>query len=1143
LRYHWTSAVPVLLGVAVGAAVLTGALLVGDSLRGSLRVRTEKQLVGLQSVYLSTKLAPGPDQDGKGGAVFPALLLNGSARSVPPSGPERRVPRVTVVGLSDGDRVRFDMPTGVVLGSRVAKRLELESGGEVALSLEKGSRVPRSSLLGKRDAEDVTTTLRFPAAAVLPAGHPMNEFNLTPTPDPPLNVFVPLGELQQRLDLSKVNALLSFQENAPPELALPTHLRPDPLERFGLRIPTTGAEGLNGIPANLNLRQKALLRNKYTVIESENGILDPAAVAAVEEAAKSVGGRSERTLAYLANAVYPGTERIPNDAKDVKTPLMGYAVVAAVDPTAAPPLGPLLPDGVKELKGDEIALLDWPDSPLKGLKPGDPLTVAYFQPEMEAKVEEAWHTFQFAGLVPFRGAADDPNLTPPFPGITDKPKIREWEAPFDVNYARVTGADDEFWEKHQATPKAYITRATGERLFGSRFGSVTSVRVDLPLMKHLQFRDELVRRLTESGVGPKFESVRERMVAASKGGTDFGAMLLAFSFLLIVAALLLVGLLFRLAIDRRAKEVGLLLATGYSPRQVTRLLLVEGLLVAAVGSLVGVVLAVQYARLMLGVLAALWPDSQVQNYLTLHVTPLSLLIGFVLTVSVSVFAIWFGVRGLVRVPPPALLRGETAVPALGVKPANPRRSLIIAVVCAVAGVGLVSGGTLATNPDQRAGTFFGGGLLLLAAGVFLFRAWLVRDRHKLVGDVTALGVRNTARAATRSLLTVSLLALATFLLVAVESFRKRPDDEFAKETGGSGGFPLLGETDVPVFHRLDGDRGRNDLLDELQKVYQDGGGDVQAQRNEAESDLKQLAVFPFRLRGGDDASCLNLYQAGRPRVLGVPDDLLAKRRFAFAMTEASTPEEKANPWLLLAKPTADGSIPVIVEINTALWMLKTFLGGTIVVPDETGREVKLRVVGLLQDSVFQSELLVSDANFRTLYPREEGFRLFLIYAPADKLDRTTELLETGLRANGLTVTRTADRVAAYQNVIGAYLTTFQLLGGLGLLLGVFGLGAVMLRAVWERAGELALLRAVGYATPVLQRLILVETVVLLAVGVGVGVVAAIISVIPNLALGGQIGSVRLAVMLAAVVTVGLLVAVLTTHGVSRTPLIPALRRE
>ena len=42
LAYHWRGNAAVLLGVGVGTAVLTGALLVGDSLRGSLRENSER---------------------------------------------------------------------------------------------------------------------------------------------------------------------------------------------------------------------------------------------------------------------------------------------------------------------------------------------------------------------------------------------------------------------------------------------------------------------------------------------------------------------------------------------------------------------------------------------------------------------------------------------------------------------------------------------------------------------------------------------------------------------------------------------------------------------------------------------------------------------------------------------------------------------------------------------------------------------------------------------------------------------------------------------------------------------------------------------------------------------------------------------
>ena len=236
-------------------------------------------------------------------------------------------------------------------------------------------------------------------------------------------------------------------------------------------------------------------------------------------------------------------------------------------------------------------------------------------------------------------------------------------------------------------------------------------------------------------------------------------------------------------------------------------------------------------------------------------------------------------------------------------------------------------------------------------------------------------------------------------------------------------------------------------------------------------------------------------------------------------------------------------MPVFAEQNTALFMLKTPVGGTLTVPDEAGSPVPVRIVGTLQDSVFQSELLMSDANFRKLFPRQEGFQVFLIDVPADQETAVTNLLEAGLRPNGFVVTRATDKVAAYQAVVGAYLTTFQLLGGFALMLAVLGLGVVVLRSVWERVGELAVLRAVGYRTGALQTLVLAETLLVLLIGLGVGVAAAVASVLPNLALGGTVPWPRLLGLLALVSAAGLAVALLATAGVARAPLIPALRKD
>ena len=298
---------------------------------------------------------------------------------------------------------------------------------------------------------------------------------------------------------------------------------------------------------------------------------------------------------------------------------------------------------------------------------------------------------------------------------------------------------------------------------------------------------------------------------------------LGFSCFLIGAALMLVGLLFRLSLDRRAKEVGLLLATGFAVKQVRRLLLAEGLIVAAVGAAIGLAMGVAYNRLLLNVLLDLWPDSEVRAYLKPHAYPLSFALGFGLTVAMSFAALWWSVRGLVKIAPPALLRGETAVAADTVKPPS-RWSKWLAVTSLVIGIGCIAAGGSLPNPDFQAMTFFSGGGLLLTAALVGTSIWMRRTRHATVDGrglpaLTQLGARNAARNPARSLLTAALLAAAAFLLVAVESFRRQPDKEFLEKTGGSGGFNLIAESDVPLFQPFDSGPGRADLERQLKRAY------------------------------------------------------------------------------------------------------------------------------------------------------------------------------------------------------------------------------------------------------------------------------------------------------------------------------------
>src|SRR5436309_4762902 len=86
LLYHWRGNLAVFLGVALGTAVLTGALLVGDSLRGSLRDLTRDRLGWVDHAlvggrFIREEVADEMANDRAAERVSPAILLQGSASS------------------------------------------------------------------------------------------------------------------------------------------------------------------------------------------------------------------------------------------------------------------------------------------------------------------------------------------------------------------------------------------------------------------------------------------------------------------------------------------------------------------------------------------------------------------------------------------------------------------------------------------------------------------------------------------------------------------------------------------------------------------------------------------------------------------------------------------------------------------------------------------------------------------------------------------------------------------------------------------------------------------------------------------------------------------------------------------------------
>jgi putative ABC transport system permease protein len=1149
LVYHWRGNVAVFLGIALGAAVLTGALLVGDSLRGSLKALTLDQLGWVEQAMLPNRFF----RDSLASEVSadqhaPALVLQGSATR---DDDASRVGRVSVLGIDASfwptdqvpETTEFWASTDAeaVLNRTLADALAVKVGDTIKLNVQRADQAPAESLLGQRQADRVIAPLLVTVRRILP-DEGMARFSLSPTPTPVRNAFVPIRFLQRRLDLARrVNAVFvagaksTLQADLRPKLSLDdwglryrspkdraeaffrmlggdsenaTQLKKN---RWQGRLPETLAEQVKndggGLTAKHLIDYYAANRGYY-VLDSRRLMLEPNVVHAMDRLVPTKDEiprwRLKRILIYLADTMSDGKAEVP------------YSIIAGVDGGID---GPLANDG--------IVLTKWPGSPLIA-KLGSKLTLTYFVPDQKNDLVKKSAVFKVHSVVPIEGALDDPDLVPEVPGVTDKLDITSWEnPPFPYDPKRNKKADVDFSKRYRTTPRAYINLTKAKELWGNRFGDLTSIQVRAGKETPDTLPRALLEKLDAEKGGFVFQPIREQALRASSGTNDFGLLFLGFSFFLIISALLLVGLLVRLNLDRRAGEIGLLLALGWDHGRVRRLLLAEGALLAVVGAGVGLGGALLYGWLMLKLLAANWPGGDSLNFLRLHSSPTSFAIGYGGSLFVSVVTLWWATRVLGKLSPRSLLSGETAQAPSDTAFGWSRWLNPVGVIGAVA---LAMIAPSQSSQEAQAGCFFGGGALLLTAclaGVWNGFKWMNRASSPQP-SLLRLGIRNASRNAVRSVLTVGLLGAASFLIVAVESFHKETDQHFAMKTGGSGGFAFYAEGNVPVFEDLN-------------------QPDVRRRVGLDTPEMRAVMFYPCRVQAGDDASCLNLYKPLKPRVMGITQDMIARGGFHFAAAKAENDAEKANPWLLLTRQS-DDAIPAIIDANTAQWILKVGLGDTIDVPNDKGESVKLRIVALLEESIFQSEILISEANFLKLYPQQTGSSFLLIDPVAAKPEETAalekQLKDRMGKEYNMDVLTTASRLDGYLAVENMYLATFQALGGLGLILGAAGLAIVLLRGVWERRAELALMQALGFGSGQLAFLVLIENGFLLIVGLAAGTLSALLAVAPHLmGSGAPLLWVRIAGLLAAVLVVGLMAAALAVSSTLRTPVLTALRRE
>ena len=1165
LQFHWRSHLGVVLGAAIGSAALIGALVVGDSVKGSLTERALERVFGIWAAmnsgdrYFSddlvermyaaatnrhpqvasltpgTNLMLGVPNVGSDSLGHTALQLRASLSH---NDGGHRANAVTLLGLDSNFARQLFWTNGVaqlkqgsiILNATLARQLSVSLGDVLLVRIPKSTTFAQENAMASR--EDATVALRLKISLVLPDNQ--GNLSLQSSQSLPFNAFVRLEDLATQSDLpSQANLLLTSSALRWEPSNLENRFKmaqrfsqlgqhPSPFRDFQWLHRSGGMTGYPANPEETAALASELLATAWKLSDTQCHLrvagTDFGAVelstprifldSPIARSALAADTNAKPILTYLSTLLRAGTNATP------------YSMVTA----AGVPWTPV------DLRDDEIVVGQWLADDLR-VKAGDEIALSYFLPESGAKLEEATNIFRVHSIAPMEMPWADRTLMPDFPGIEKAESTSEWDAGFPLTY-KVRPKDDEYWKQHRGTPKAFITLAAGQKMWGNRFGNLTAIR--FPILTNeasstLTYKEALEKKilanLKPEELGLRFEPVREQALKAAEESQDFGGLFLGFSFFVIAAALLLMAMLFQFGLEQRAPEIGTLLALGFTPAQVRKLLMCEGMILALLGGIVGAVGGIYFAKVLLHGLTTIWRDAVGATALSFHVTGQTLVIGLFASVVVSTITIWLTLRKFVKRSPRELLAGEILSEESKAQSPKPK---VIAVAAVFGALGLV-GWTLVNGDTSNAGAFFGAGALVLIAGLAFANA---RLGHLSIGDsitLASIATRGCARRRKRSLATVAMLACGSFLIVSIGVFRLDANRDATQKTSGTGGFALIGETTIPIVHDLNSQSGRDFFA-----------------LNEA--DLQDVNVVPFRVRAGDEASCLNLNAAQRPRLLGVRPEML-EGRFGFAKGEGwQTLSGYARESMAeINQPRSHERIHEVMAIgdaNSIQWAMHKKVGDTIDYVDERGQPFKVRIVGAVANSILQGQLIIDEAEFVKRFPSESGYRMFLIDAPSNAVSQVSTTLSRAMQDVGLELTPAVQRLNQFNAVQNTYLGTFQVLGGLGLLLGSVGLGIVVLRNVLERRGELAVMMAVGFRKATLQRLLLMENGALLLAGLALGVVAAAVAVLPALlSANGDLPVTSLVITLGGVLVNGAAWTWAATRFAVRGDLLRALRNE
>ena len=1059
-QYFW-----ILLGLILSAAILSGALTVGSSVKASLNDMAMKRLGNINTI-VDARLNPVSDSRNNplasdfskkmqnAGELAPVLFMAGSA-----SFEEQRVNGVFVYGIDDSFKGFFeDIPAlkedTAIINHRLAEKLQIKDKDELVLRIQNNSLLPGD--LPLTGSSEDQTAIRI-KVTVLSDKNTAGRFSLHASQLPPENIFLKLSRLQKE---SSMDGLINL-------ILAKNSIKDIQKEIDRVWSPEDSAMNLRKVDSDTS----------WELVSTR--------VFLPGEIVSKVNGT--KVVTYMANEIRAGESVVP------------YSIVSAMNPKDKTGNSfKNLPD----FADDEIVLNEWTAEQLKA-KAGSKIKLKYFVDNSDGKLTEQESEFTVKHIIPIKSL--DRDLMPSYPGIANEEHCRDWEPGIPMDLGKIRDIDEEYWKNFKGTPKAVISYNKGKEIWGNRFGDTTSIRWTADREKEAIINE--LKTVGPQAAGIIVRDIRNEAKKAAAQGIDFGMLFLSMSFFIITAALILTALLHAFHMEKRRQEMGIMLACGFTAKDVKNRFLKEGLLISIIALIPGIPLGIFYTSKIITFLSTIWVDAVGTTEIYLHVSPQSLTAGIISFILFALFTLWLVIRKFTKQHTVELLNLEQQ--ELSCKAANYRFVRAGIVMLAAAVIVLFTGG------DQQ---FAISSFFLLAAALGASHGFVERIRagkRSVLRSMNGLIIRNLSRKSSRSLGAVLIMATGTFLVLNTVARQKNLSFDASDKKSGTGGYEYFAQTSIPLRYKPDSKEGATEF-------------DID------EDLLKNSSIISIRYHRGDDASCLNLNRAQQPQIYGVTASDFNGR---FNLSD--------EEWARLNEDLPEGVIPAVGDENTVMWGLGLYagVGSKITIKDEKGRDVKLQIVALLKNSTLQGSLIVNRTNFDKLYPAETGYQVFLLDAANEDLNSLKENFKMSFEDYGITIHDSGERLRNFLKIEATYLIIFQMLGGLGLILGALGFGFIILRNVQDRQSEIATLKAIGFVNSDISSTLFKEHSILLFWAVFCGAITALISWIPLFVTNASLPLGRILTILALILLTGVISCFISSRASTKFKFLEVLKNE